>query len=205
MGGVALLRLRPELDEFEEEIGRLLLEFYRVKAVYRIYGVTGVERKPIVKHLAGEEVREIVHREYGYRFKLDLTRLMLCLGNSFERLRVAALTRENGSIEKMCRDFDERRKFLVEELNKIPHVSCTLPKGAFYTMANVGYYIQNNTKGIVNTGDFCIYLLEKVHIAVVTGSAFGMENYVRFSYANSMQNLREGLKRFRNGLESLII
>ena len=94
MGGVALLRLRPELDEFEEEIGRLLLEFYRVKAVYRIYGVTGVERKPIVKHLAGEEVREIVHREYGYRFKLDLTRLMLCLGNSFERLRMAALTRD---------------------------------------------------------------------------------------------------------------
>ena len=94
IGGVALLRLRPELDELEEEIGKLLLEFYRVKAVYRIYGVTGIERKPIVKHLAGEEVREIIHREYGYRFKLDLTRLMLCLGNSFERLRVAALTRD---------------------------------------------------------------------------------------------------------------
>ena len=128
-----------------------------------------------------------------------------CVTSFTQMASVAALTRENGSIEKMCRDFDERRKFLVEELNKIPHVSCTLPKGAFYTMANVGYYIQNNTKGIVNTGDFCIYLLEKVHIAVVTGSAFGMENYVRFSYANSMQNLREGLKRFRNGLESLII
>jgi len=95
MGGVALLRLRPELDEFEEEIGKLLLEFYRVKAVYRIYGVTGVERKPIVKHLAGEEVGEIIHREYGYRLKLDPTRLMLCLGNSFERLRMAALTRDS--------------------------------------------------------------------------------------------------------------
>lgn len=128
-----------------------------------------------------------------------------CVTSFTQMASVAALTRENGSIEKMRRDFDERRKFLVEELNKISHVSCTLPKGAFYTMANVGYYIQNNTKGIVNTGDFCIYLLEKVHIAVVTGSAFGMENYVRFSYANSMQNLREGLKRFRNGLESLII
>ena len=59
MGGVALLRLRPELDELEEEIGRLLLEFYRVKSVYRIYGVTGVERKPVVKHLAGEEVKAV--------------------------------------------------------------------------------------------------------------------------------------------------
>ena len=101
MGGVALLRLRPELDELEEEIGRLLLEFYRVKAVYRIYGVAGIERRPIIKHLAGEEVREIIHREYGYRFKLDLTRLMLCLGNSFERLRMAALTREGEVILDM--------------------------------------------------------------------------------------------------------
>jgi len=95
MGGVALIRLRSELDKLEEEIGRLLLEFYRVKAVYRIYGVTGIERKPMIKHLAGEEVREIVHREYGCCFKLDLTRLMLCLGNSFERLRMAALTRDS--------------------------------------------------------------------------------------------------------------
>ncbi|RLG06522.1 MAG: class I SAM-dependent methyltransferase family protein, partial [Thaumarchaeota archaeon] len=94
IGGVALLRLRPELDKLEEEIGRLLLEFYRVKAVYRVYGVIGIERRPIIKHLVGEEVREIIHREYGYCFKLDLTRLMLCLGNSFERLRMAALTRD---------------------------------------------------------------------------------------------------------------
>lgn len=95
MGGVALIRLRPELDELEEQIGRLLLEFYRVKAVYRLYGVIGVERRPVIKHLAGEEVREIIHREYGCCFKLDLTRLMFCLGNSFERLRVAALTRDD--------------------------------------------------------------------------------------------------------------
>ena len=94
MGGVALIRLRPELDKLEEEIGRLLLEFYRVKAVYRIYGVTGIERRPMIKHLAGEEVKEIIHREYGCCFKLDLTRLMFCLGNSFERLRMAALTRD---------------------------------------------------------------------------------------------------------------
>jgi len=94
MSGVALIRLRPELDKFEEQIGRLILEFYRVKAVYRIYGVTGIERRPIIKHLAGDEIREIIHREYGYCFKLDLTRLMLCLGNSFERLRMAALTRD---------------------------------------------------------------------------------------------------------------
>lgn len=88
---VALLRFPEELDEHEEEIGRLALEFYRVRAVYRIYGVEGVERRPILKHLAGEEVEEVIHREYGCIFKLNLRRLMFCLGNSFERLRTAAL------------------------------------------------------------------------------------------------------------------
>ena len=94
LGGVAFLRIPSELDGFEEEIGRLALEFYHVRSVYRVYGVKGVERRPMLKHLAGERVREVVHREYGCAFKLDVTRLMLCLGNSFERLRVAALTGE---------------------------------------------------------------------------------------------------------------
>ena len=91
IGGVALLRFPEELDEYEGEIGRLALEFYKVRAVYRVYGVEGVERRPILKHLAGEEVEEIIHREYGCIFKLNLRRLMFCLGNSFERLRTAAL------------------------------------------------------------------------------------------------------------------
>ena len=91
IGGVALLRFPEELDEYEGKIGRLALEFYKVGAVYRVYGVEGVERRPILKHLAGEEVEEIIHREYGCIFKLNLRRLMFCLGNSFERLRTAAL------------------------------------------------------------------------------------------------------------------
>lgn len=91
IGGVTLLRFPEELDEYEEEIGRLALEFYKAKAVYRVYGVEGVERRPILKHLAGEEVEEIIHREYGCVFKLNFKRLMFCLGNSFERLRTAAL------------------------------------------------------------------------------------------------------------------
>jgi len=91
IGGVALLRFPEELDEYEGKIGRLALEFYKVRAVYRVYGVEGVERRPILKHLAGEEVEEIIHREYGCIFKLNLRRLMFCLGNSFERLRTAAL------------------------------------------------------------------------------------------------------------------
>ncbi len=126
-----------------------------------------------------------------------------CPTSITQKAAVAALTEDDGSIEAMRTEFDQRRKFLVSELNRTPHVSCALPKGAFYTMANVTYYIQQNNKGITDTNKLCLYLLENFHIAVVTGSAFGMENYVRFSYANSMENLKTGLQRFRQGLASL--
>jgi len=127
-----------------------------------------------------------------------------CVTSITQKASVAALTEDDGSIEKMRLEFDRRRTFLVDEINQIPHVSCALPKGAFYIMANVSHYVINNRKGIADTNDLCVYLLENAHIAVVTGTAFGMENYVRFSYANSMENLREGLQRFKNGLDSLL-
>ena len=127
-----------------------------------------------------------------------------CVSSITQKATITALTEDDGSIEKMRREFDRRRKFLVKEINTIPHVSCALPKGAFYTMVNVSYFLEHNVKGITTTDELCLYLLETAHIAVVTGSAFGMENYVRFSYANSMDNLREGLRRFATGLETLL-
>lgn len=97
IGGVALLRLRPESEGLRERIGEAVREFYHVRAVYLIRGVEGVERKPLLEFLAGEPVTEIMHREYGCIYRLDLTKLMFCLGNSFERLRVASLT-GNGEV-----------------------------------------------------------------------------------------------------------
>ncbi len=91
MDKVALIRLRGEVEGLKHEIGARTLQFYKVRAVYLIRGVEGVERRPRLELIAGEPIREIVHREYGCVFKLDLTRLMFCLGNSFERLRLAAL------------------------------------------------------------------------------------------------------------------
>ncbi len=103
LGEAALLRLRPELEDLKSELGEAVLEFYqpRAKAVYLVYGIEGVERKPVLELLAGEPVKEIVHREYGCVFKLDLTKLMFCLGNSFERLRVAGLTGEGEVVVDM--------------------------------------------------------------------------------------------------------
>lgn len=93
--GVALVRFPDGLETWEREIGELVLRFYgrRVRGVYRWIGVEGVERRPVLRHLAGERVRVVEHREYGWRLRFDLERLMLCLGNSYERLRVARLVK----------------------------------------------------------------------------------------------------------------
>ena len=103
IGGAALVRLREEIRDCRRKLGELILEFYspRARAVYLVHGVEGVERRPVLELLAGEPLKEIVHREYGCLFKLDLTRLMFCLGNSFERLRIAGLTRKGEVVVDM--------------------------------------------------------------------------------------------------------
>ncbi|MCD4651905.1 MAG: pyridoxal phosphate-dependent aminotransferase [Candidatus Cloacimonetes bacterium] len=120
-----------------------------------------------------------------------------------QKAAVAALTQDDGSVENMRIEFDKRRKYMVEGLNKIRNITCYMPKGAFYCMPNVSFYLFNNKKGINSTVELCEYLLDKYHLALVPGQAFGALVYVRFSYAASMENITEGLKRFEEGLLSL--
>lgn len=101
MDRVALVRLREEVEDFKREIGDLILRFYNVRAVYHVRGVEGVERRPRLELIAGEPVREITHREYGCIFRLDILRLMFCLGNSFERLRLAGLVSDGEIVVDM--------------------------------------------------------------------------------------------------------
>lgn len=121
-----------------------------------------------------------------------------------QKATIAALLEDDGSIEAMRVEFEKRKKFIFDELNKVANVTTTSPQGAFYIMANIAYYLENNTKGITNDVELCTFLLEESKIAIVPGSAFGNGNLVRFSYANSMENLREGVKRFAQGLKSLL-
>lgn len=115
-----------------------------------------------------------------------------------------AYSNEDGSVEKMRVEFEKRRNWLVEELNKIPKVNCFKPKGAFYAMPNIAYYIKHNTKNIKDSIGLCTYLLENYYIALVPGSAFGVDGYVRFSYATSMDNIKKGVSRLSEGLASLL-
>ncbi|MCK5714623.1 MAG: pyridoxal phosphate-dependent aminotransferase, partial [Nitrosomonadaceae bacterium] len=110
--------------------------------------------------------------------------------------QVAAETALNGDqlcIEPMLTAFKERNLFITEALNAIPGVRCLLSEGAFYTFADTRQAIEtlHSRKDLKYQNDisFSEYLLEQVGVAVVPGSAFGNEGYIRLSFATSMENL----------------
>ncbi len=110
---------------------------------------------------------------------------------------VEALTGPQESIEAMRLAFLERRDYIVKRINEIPGVSCIKPNGAFYVMMNIEKLVGRTLGGklIENDDDFAVALLEKALVAVVPCSGFGMKNFVRWSYAASMENIEKGLDR----------
>lgn len=110
---------------------------------------------------------------------------------------VEALTGPQEGIEAMRLAFLERRDYIVKRINSIPGVSCINPNGAFYVMMNIEKLIGKTLGGklIENDDDFAVALLEKALVAVVPCSGFGMKNFVRWSYAASMENIEKGLDR----------
>ncbi|MDO9577115.1 MAG: pyridoxal phosphate-dependent aminotransferase [Candidatus Cloacimonadales bacterium] len=123
-----------------------------------------------------------------------------CVNSITQKAAVVALNECDGSVERMRNEFEKRRNFLVDELNKIPNVKCSMPHGAFYTMPSISYYLHNNNLGIKNSVQMCEYILKEYHVAIVAGSAFGADKFVRFSYATSLENIKEGVNRFKNAL-----
>ncbi len=116
--------------------------------------------------------------------------------------QVAAETALNGDqacIIPMVEAFKERNQFLTGALNSITGVRCLLSDGAFYAFADVRQAISRlHSQQILQEGndvEFCGYLLERAEVAVVPGSAFGCEGYMRLSFATSMENLREAVNR----------
>jgi len=118
-----------------------------------------------------------------------------------QKAAVAALKGPQDCVEIMRKEFEKRRNYLVNELNNIPGISCKMPKGAFYAFPNIGKIIGKGAIG--SSMDLSIYLLEKALVALVPGSAFGAEGYIRISYATSMENLSKGIERIRKAVEEL--
>lgn len=120
-----------------------------------------------------------------------------CVNAPTQYAGMAALTGPQTAVQTMTEAFDERRRIIVEELNAIPGFSCVNPGGAFYTFPNItgtGMTARQAQDG----------LLEEVGVATVAGTSFGEygEGFLRFSYANSVENIREALQRIRVWLQA---
>ncbi|UII35102.1 pyridoxal phosphate-dependent aminotransferase [Fulvivirga ulvae] len=122
-----------------------------------------------------------------------------------QRAALTALTSDLGPTREMTRAYDERRQLVYELLQDIPGIKTNMPKGAFYFFPDVSAYFGKSAGELkINNGsDLCMYILEKAHVSLVTGEAFGDPDCVRLSYAASEQELREALKRIKEALSEL--
>ena len=119
-----------------------------------------------------------------------------------QRAALAAVTGDIEPTTKMVAEYRKRRDIVFELLKEIPGVKSNYPQGAFYFFPDVSAYFgkSDGTVTIKNGDDFCLYMLEKAHVSLVPGGAFGEDNCVRLSYAASEKDLREALKRLKETL-----
>lgn len=118
---------------------------------------------------------------------------------------VAALRGPKDFILDMVREFENRRNYMVRRIMSIPGLSCHKPEGAFYIMMNIAGALGKSFEGrpIANSLDFAEILLESQNTAVVPGIAFGADEYVRLSYATSIENIKKGMDRIETFTKNL--
>ena len=115
-----------------------------------------------------------------------------CVNASAQFAGIAALEGPQDDVRKMVAAFEERRKVIVAELNAVPGISCIEPGGAFYAFPNI-------TRTGLTSRQLEAKLLDEAGVATLSGTSFGSygEGYLRFSYANSVENIREAMRRIR--------
>ena len=116
-----------------------------------------------------------------------------------------AMLASPSEVEYMRIAFHKRRDLMLQMLSEIPGIRTNTPDGAFYIFPNVSHYFgkSDGEKTISNSSDFCMYILNDAHVALVAGEAFGSPNCVRISYAASEENLNEAVKRMKKSLAKL--
>ena len=122
-----------------------------------------------------------------------------------QKASVEAIRGDQSKVCEMVATFKERRDYIVRALNDIPDISCLNPDGAFYVFPDFSRYYGRtyNGKAINNSSDMSTYLLDEVNVAVVPGGEFGHDNNIRLSYATSMKNIEEGVRRIADALTRL--
>ena len=122
-----------------------------------------------------------------------------------QKASVEALAGPQDEVGKMVSAFAQRRNYIVDRLNKIPGVSCYKPAGAFYVFPNFSSYYGKSYQGkkIENSTHLADFFLDVARVAVVPGVEFGADPFERLSYATSMEDIQEGLKRIEEALKKL--
>jgi aspartate aminotransferase len=119
-----------------------------------------------------------------------------CTASFTQIAGIEALTGSQSKSRKMVKEFKVRRDLIVDGLNSIPGFTCLRPKGSFYVFPNI-------TGTGMKSKELETFLLEKAGVAALSGTSFGRfgEGYVRFSYANSQENIKKALEKIRNALK----
>lgn len=119
-----------------------------------------------------------------------------------QRAAIAALNAELSQTKYMIDAFAERRNKMIEMIRQVPGFQVKEPKGAFYLFPDVSFWFGKTIKGktIKNADDLADFFLEEIYVSTVSGSAFGMDNCLRISYAASIDQLEDAMNRIKNVL-----
>lgn len=119
---------------------------------------------------------------------------------------IEALNGPKESIKSMIVEFEKRRNYMVDRISKMNNVTLIKPNGAFYIMVCIKEYFGKSINGntINSSLDFSKSILEEEKVAVIPGAAFGLDDYIRLSYATSLEIIKEGLDRIENYLNKLV-
>ncbi|MBO5237575.1 MAG: pyridoxal phosphate-dependent aminotransferase [Lachnospiraceae bacterium] len=122
-----------------------------------------------------------------------------------QKATVEAINGPQETIQYMKERFDERRKYMVERIAKMPYISCVEPKGAFYVFIDVSEAVAMKYKGEVvgSSAKLADIMINDFNVALIPCEDFGIENHIRLSYAISLENIEKGLDRLEAFLNSL--
>lgn len=137
----------------------------------------------------------VMNKELAPMISKLVTNSASCTNAFVQKGCIEALEGPQDSVDQMRTEFLARRDIIVDGLNSIPGFSCIVPDGAFYAFPNI-------TKSGYTSRELCDHLLYKGNVAALSGTAFGEygEGYLRFSYANSRENIKEAIKRIKSVL-----
>ena len=123
-----------------------------------------------------------------------------CPNSIAQKAAIEALIGNQKEINDMKKIFKQRRNIMINRLNKIPKVNCQLPGGAFYAFPDISYYLNDK---ISNSFILSDYILDKANTVTVAGAGFGMDGFIRLSYATDVEIFLEGINRIENTLLNL--